>query len=467
MEELLYSSGLLLWDSQMKTQKLLGAAVFGTAMLLTSHAMAQSGGARDRLRAEKCYSTEGKPVDCEQQSKSAAPAVAEKYPNATRIAPEAPKTKIKKEWDALVKASNGNDANALIAAGEAVLNHAEASLNEKSEAANQVAQAYLRQRQDNYVKPIQYAKQAVDLGGLSNNTHYMLMLTLGQMLVAEKRYDEAVAYLERFSSETRVADDLTLLKNKGNAYYRLAKYPEAIASLEKAYAIDKGADANIAVMLMDAYNKSGRKADANRLADEVAKAAAASGDPGAESKQLLVYANAKQYEKAAQAFDVLYAKGQIATLAEYEAGYVSYSYLEGKEAQAIKIINEGIAKGVIKPDAAVYNILGQSYYYSGNAAGAIDAWGKGAALSKDGEQDLLLARVLGEESEYAKSKAAAQLALSKGVQSKGDAYLIIAEAESEFGLDNRTAMISALKEAAKYPETQAEARKRLKQAGGN
>lgn len=467
MEELLYSSGLLLWDSQMKTQKLLGAAVFGTAMLLTSHAMAQSGGARDRLRAEKCYSTEGKPVDCEQQSKSAAPAVAEKYPNATRVAPEAPKTKIKKEWDVLVKASNGNDANALIAAGEAVLNHPEASLNEKSEAANQVAQAYLRQRQDNYVKPIQYAKQAVDLGGLSNNTHYMLMLTLGQMLVAEKRYDEAVAYLERFSSETRVADDLTLLKNKGNAYYRLAKYPEAIASLEKAYAIDKGADANIAVMLMDAYNKSGRKADANRLADEVAKAAAASGDPGAESKQLLVYANAKQYEKAAQAFDALYAKGQIATLAEYEAGYVSYSYLEGKEAQAIKIINEGISKGVIKPDAAVYNILGQSYYYSGNAAGAINAWGKGAALSKDGEQDLLLARVLGEESEYAKSKAAAQLALSKGVQSKGDAYLIIAEAESEFGLDNRAAMISALKEAAKYPETQAEARKRLKQAGGN
>lgn len=220
-------------------------------------------------------------------------------------------------------------------------------------------------------------------------------------------------------------------------------------------------------MLMDAYNKSGRKADADRLADEVAKSAAASGDPGAASKQLLVYANAKQYEKAAAAFDALYAKGQISTLAEYEAGYVSYSYLEGKEAQAIKIINEGIAKGVIKPDAAVYNILGQSYYYSGDAKGAITAWGKGAALSKGGEQDLLLARVLGEESEYAKSKSAAQLALSKGVENKGDAYLIIAEAESEFGLDDRAAMISALREAAKYPESQAEAKKRLKQAGAN
>ena len=42
---------------------------------------------------------------------------------------------------------------------------------------------------------------------------------------------------------------------------------------------------------------------------------------------------------------------------------------------------------------------------------------------------------------------------------------IVAEAESEFGLDNRTAMIAALKEAAKDPETKAEANKRLKQAG--
>jgi DNA-binding protein H-NS len=66
---------------------------------------------------------------------------------------------------------------------------------------------------------------------------------------------------------------------------------------------------------------------------------------------------------------------------------------------------------------------------------------------------------------YAKAKAAAQRGVSKGVDNKGDAYLIIAEAESEFGLDNRAAMIAALKEAAKDPETQAEANKRLKQAG--
>ena len=446
----------------MKINKVVPVAL---AFVMGIHAMpsfAQST-TRDRFKTDKCYSADGKEISCD------APKVAEvaKYPLATRIAPEAPKTKIKKEWDVLVKASNAKDAGALMVAAKAVVDNPDSSINEKSEAYFQMYVAQVSLDPNDYAKLAEFAVAAINQNGLGNNRHYDLLKSVGLLKLNERKYVEALEYLDRFSRETGSQDDLLTLKNKGNAYYRLAKYPEAIAQLEKAYAIDKGADANIAVMLIDAYNKSGRKADANRLADEVAKAAAASGDPGAESKQLLVYANAKQYEKAAQAFDALYAKGQIATLAEYEAGYVSYSYLEGKEAQAIKIINEGISKGVIKPDAAVYNILGQSYYYSGNAAGAIDAWGKGAALSKDGEQDLLLARVLGEESEYAKSKAAAQLALSKGVQSKGDAYLIIAEAESEFGLDNRAAMISALKEAAKYPETQAEARKRLKQAGGN
>ena len=391
-----------------------------------------------------------------------------KYPNATRVEPVMPKTKIKKEWEALVKASNGTDVFGLIFAAETVLNHQDASNKERSEAANQIAKAHLRQSQDNYLKPIQYLKQAIDLGGLSNNNHYTQMLSLGQMLLAEKRYDEALAYFDRFSRETQIAEDLTILKNKGNANYRLANYSAAIAQLEKVYEIDKGADTNSVVMLINAYTKSGRKADASRLADEVAKATStgvAAGDSVAQAKQMRVYVEGKQYDKAAKIFEDLYAKGQVLTQADYYSGLSAYSQLEGREAQSIKIINELIGKGVIKPDATVYNILAQSYYYTDQPKSAIEAWGKAAQLSAKGEYDLLQARVYAEEGEYAKAKTAAQRGLGKGVENKGDAYLIIADAESEFGLDNRAAMMAALKEAAKDPETQAEANKRLRQAG--
>ncbi len=420
---------------------------------------------RDRFKAEKCYSSDGiKEVPCEEAK---AALVVQKYPNATRVDPVLAKTKIKKEWDALVKASNAKDPNTLLAAADNVIAQENASNEEKSEAYFQKYIAQITLDSSNYALMSQYAEAAVKQGGLSNNKHFDLMRNVGLLKINAKKYPEALEYLNRFSTETGVSDDLIVTKNKGNANYRLGKYPEAIVALKEVYAVDKGADPNIAIMLMDSYTKTGKKAEANKIADEVSKSAV-SADPNDKSgqvKQLLVLANAKQYEKAAKIFDELYAKGQITQLNEYEAGYVSYSYVNGKEAQAIKIINDGIAKGIIKPDESVYSILGQSYYYSNDSKGAIEAWKKGAEMSSKGDQNLLLAQVLGEESRYAESKAAAQQAISKGIENKGDAYLRIAEAESEFGLDNKTAMIAALREASKYPESKSQAAKLLKEAG--
>lgn len=461
----------------MQNYKWKGAAAALVALCLVSGS-AYAQGARTNFakktgQVDSCKQDEDtKECIDESADKSAAktgkPAVAEisKYPNATRIAPAAPKTKIKKDWDAMAKASGGTDPNALIAASEAVLANPAASINEQSEAANQLAQAYLKLNSSSYAKPIEYAEKAIGLNGLGNNSHYQLMFVTSQMLLAEKRYAEALTYVDRYAKETGV-DDLPMNKTRGNALYRLNRYKDAIGSLKKAYELDKGSDPNLAVMLMDAYAKNNQKAEADKIADEVGRSAPAAdpNDKSGQVKQLLVLANAKQYEKAAKVFDDLYAKGLITKANEYEAGYVSYSHVEGREDQAIKVINDGLAKGMIKPDANVYSVLGQSYYYTNNPKGAIDAWTKGAALSSKGELNLLLAQVLGEESRYAESKAAAQQALSKGTDNRGNAYMLIAQAESEFGLNNKAAMIAALKEAEKDPETKPQAAKMLKQAG--
>lgn len=445
----------------MSKYKLTAAALTVMVIGLSAELQAQSGGTRDRLKTDKCYSADGNEIPC-----AAVETQAPKYPAATRIAPEFPKSKIKGDWDALVKATQSKDPAVLLAAAQKVLANPSASINEQAESANQVAQAYLQLEKGSYIKPIEYASRAIELNGLNNNTHYQLMYVLGQMLFAEKQYAKSLAVFDRFQKETTV-EDIGLLKNRGNALYRLGRYPEAALVLRKAFDMDKGSDPNLATLLLDSYQKAGQKQAAEKFADEIAKATPA-GDPNdksAQVKQLLVLANAKQYEKAAKIFDELYAKGQITQLNEYEAGYISYSYLEGKEAKAIAIIKDGMGKGIISPDATVYNVLGQSYYYTNEPKAAAEAWGKAAALSPKGEYDLLLARVLAEESEYAKAKTAANTALSKGIASRGEAYLIIAEAESEFGLDNKTAMQAALREAMKDPETQDRASKMMKNAG--
>jgi tetratricopeptide (TPR) repeat protein len=445
----------------MTKQNILATVLLAFLLAGLSSNVSIASSTRDKYKTDKCYSAEGNEIPCASADQQVA-----KYPNATRITPEFPKSKIKSDWDALVKATQAKDPNILLAAAQRVLANPNASINEQAESANQVAQAYLQLDKTNYLKPIEYGSKALELNGLNNNTHYQLMYVLGQMLLVEKQYARSLILFDRFQKETGM-EDIGLLKNRGNALYRLERYPEAVIALRKAYDLDKGADPNLATLLLDAYNKTGQKAEANKLAEEVAKATPA-GDPNdksAQVKQLLVLANAKQYEKAAKVFDELYARGQISQLNEYEAGYISYSYLEGKEAKAIAIIKDGMGKGVITPDATVYNILGQSYYYTNEPKAAAEAWGKAAALSPKGEYDLLLARVLAEESEYAKAKTAANAALSKGIASRGEAYLIIAEAESEFGLDNKTAMQAALREAMKDPETQDRASKMMKNAG--
>lgn len=442
----------------MKRNHIRVLVAFIMATVVVSGAHAQAGGARDRYKSENCQTPDGKKIDCDKASAPAA-----KFPNATRIEPSFPKSKISKQWDAFAKTVTAAEPNAIIASAQAIIASPEASNNEKSEAAYQAVLAHLKMDNTAFAKPIEYSEIALKNDGLNNNQQYSLMLLLSQMQLAEKNYEQALATVNRFAKETGI-NDLSVEKVRGNALFRLNRFAEAAPVLQKAFDLDKGADPNLGTMLMESYLKTGQKAKADAIVEQTT-AGADPNDPAAQIQQLLILANAKQYEKASKAFDSLYAQGKITNLPAYEAGYVSYLNLNGKEAQAAKIINDGIAKGVIVPDANIYNLLGQANYYSNNAEAAIQAWSKGSAMAKDGEQSRMLAQVYCEESRYLECRNAAQKALAQGVKEKGEVYLIVAEAESEFGLDNRAAMIVALKEAQKYPESQSEANKRLKQAG--
>lgn len=417
-------------------------------------------------KKEKCYSSTDskKEIPCSEASKQS-----DLYPNATREMPAYPDSKIPGEMTELSKTNVAKDPNAVIAAAQKVYNNSKASAYEKAVAAYMLSSAYRQVDKTNNQQAIDYAIVAIQLDVLANNLHYQLMDILSFMLMQDKKYEEAAQYSTRLIKETGT-QNLTALKTQGNSLYRLGRYAEAITPLQKAYETEGGANLNTAGMLLECYTKTNQKAEAAKIKSAMEKSVAEvananPNDKNAQSKLLSTYAGTGQFEKAAALFDDMNAKGLITTQNEYEAGYISHVNLQGHEAQTIKIINEGMGKKIIQPSSSVYQVLGQANYFSDNAKAAIAAWTKGAELSKDGEQDLLLAQVLGEESEYTKSRDSAKKALSKGVKDKGDAYIVIAMAESEFGLNNKTAMIDALTEASKYPESKDQANKLLKQAG--
>ena len=443
----------------MKKSKLFSLIAFATSLSVACISL-QAASTKDKYKADSCQNAEGKKVSCDDKSSTNSNVM---YPNATRIAPEFPNTKIGKEWQDFAKTVEAADPNSIVIAAKEIIANPKASNNEISEAAYQAAISYLKIDKTIYSNAIEYAEIAINKDGLNNNQQYSLMLLLSQMQLAQKNYEQALATINRFSKETSV-EDLAVEKVRGNCLYRLGRFSEAAPALQKAYDLDKGADPNLGTMLMDSYVKTGQKEKADKITEQ-AMADVDPNDSSAQLRQLQVLANAKQYDKASQAFDTLYAEGKITNLAGYEAGYISYLNQEGKEATAAKIINDGIAKGIIIPDATIYNLLGQANYYSNNPEAAIKAWSKGSAIAKDGQQNRMLAQIYCEESQYSECKSEAQKALTKGVKDKGDVYLLIAEAESEFGLNNNAAMVAALREAAKYPESKDSATKQLKQAG--
>ena len=100
--------------------------------------------------------------------------------------------------------------------------------------------------------------------------------------------------------------------------------------------------------------------------------------------------------------------------------------MDGREAEAIAVIEEGLAKGILEPNYEAYVALAQSYYFSKQDAKAIDAYRKAAPLDDDGETYLNLARVLWQADRIAEAKQAAQPALDKGLDTPEDARKILA-----------------------------------------
>ena len=108
------------------------------------------------------------------------------------------------------------------------------------------------------------------------------------------------------------------------------------------------------------------------------------------------------------------AAGQLTEDRDYRQLFTVYLNLDGKEREAATVIDEGLAKNILKGDHNTYLALAQSYYFSEQMPQAIDAYKKAAPLDDDGETYLNLARALWAADRVKEAKEAAQQAIGKG-----------------------------------------------------
>ncbi|QND79299.1 tetratricopeptide repeat protein [Pseudoxanthomonas mexicana] len=358
------------------------------------------------------------------------------FPDTTRQEPEAkgsPKvlTKLNKLIEAYNKALDQED-EAKATAGyttartlaDEIIANGSANAYDKALAAQIASQAALNT--DDEAAAEGYLKQAIDANALGNNQHFQLMLQLAQLQLQKDDYTNGFVTLDKYLAESkskRPAD----FAFKGQYLYQADRFAECIPPLKQAIETSTNPEDKVdnwTQILMVCYQEAGQLAEAVKVAEQLA--AKSPNDKRAQMNLASIYLNSEQEAKAAAVLEKLRAAGLMTEEKDYRQLYLTYANMDGKEKDVIAVVNEGLQKGIVKPDYQTYLALAQAYYYSEQIPQAIEAWQKAAPLSKDGETYLNLARVLWQEGRVPEAKVAARAALDKGLKKPDDAKKIIA-----------------------------------------
>lgn len=235
----------------------------------------------------------------------------------------------------------------------------------------------------------EFFKKALDGNGLDNDSHYQVMFNLAVTQFGQERFPDALATLERFLAETR-------------------------SDKREHQALRAGILAN-----MD------RHADAAAIYAELL--AKHPDDMKLRMNAVATYQQADQFDKASALLADAMTRGLLTEPRQYRALYAGYIN-DDKDKEALAVIEDGLAKGVIKPGpelAKDYMVLAQKAYYNGNDKEAVVLYKRAAPIAADGTAWLNLAKILKEQGKAAEAKAAAQSALDKGVNKPEEAKRIL------------------------------------------
>ena len=350
-------------------------------------------------------------------------AAEQKYPQATRKAPEQKVSPdLQAKIEKLFKAYQNKDAATVVQLADEVVSNQKASAYEHALAARIAGVTLLNTDND---KAKAYLEQAVAFDGLNNNEHYESMNLLAQMDLIDKQYDKSLAMIDRYLTETHSQDSDSLVI-KGNDLYRLKRYPEAIAALKVAIDGSQQPKPEWLNLLMAAYFDAGQPQEATKIAEDMIAR-----NPDDKALQLNLassYMEAGQEDKATALLEKLRASGKLDQPQDYHNLYAMYLNHD-KNKEGIAVIKEGLQKGLLKEDFDTMNSLAQAYWFSGQSDLAIATYRKAAPLAPNGETYLNLARALLNEGHFAEAKQAAQQALDKGVRNPGDAKKILGAAK--------------------------------------
>lgn len=239
-------------------------------------------------------------------------------------------------------------------------------------------------------KAIAYYRKSVETNGFDNNGHYQTMLILASELAQQKQDEEALTWVNKFIAETKAETD-DAIRVKAVVLSDLGRDQEAVAEYEKLLAAHPD-DQTTMMNAVTFYRKAG------------------------------------QDQKAADLLNRARGSGKLQTEDQYQVLFNGYVKAQAYD-EAETVLQEGVDKGVIKPSPKLvknYWLLAQGFYDAADSRKAADYYGRAAQIDQTGESALNQAKVLRNDDRIAEAKAAARLALAKGVKQPKQANDILA-----------------------------------------
>jgi tetratricopeptide (TPR) repeat protein len=315
--------------------------------------------------------------------------------------------------------SHKNDDEA-IAMGEKVAATRDANHYDRAVAFQAVGYAYLNKR-DN-AKGVEFLQKSLAENALPNNEYYGMMLQVAKSQIAAGQPDAGLATLDRVIAETKL-DKPEYNGLRGRVAYARKDYASAAAAFQKSLDGSAQPDPNEQQMLLISYVELKQPERAEKIAEGIAHAHP--DDKAAIMNLAAIYQQTGKSDKAAAQLDDARKRGLLTSADDYRKLYALYSNIKGRENDSAAVINEGLQKGILQPNAEVYTVLAEDYYFTNQIPQAIEAYKKADAVSTDGEAALNLAKVYNNQGRAAEAKAAAEHALQKGVKQPEEARGII------------------------------------------
>ncbi len=378
------------------------------------------------------------------------------YPNATRAEPKldmaaGTQKDLNKALD-LVNSNKYDEAQPIL---QKVLDDGKASKYARAlalEAEGQIASG----KQDD-ATAVKNFKDAYALDALPNNQQFQVLYNVAIIQIQSEKYEDALATLSEWFKVTgaQKADAYAL---QGNAYYRLEKFQPAVDSIKKALSLsDKPSDSWYQI-LMASYAELEQYDEAAKVLEQ--QLAKTPNDVKLITQLATIYVKGKQDQKAVDLLAAAKQKGLLTSESDYKLMAQLYDQIE-KPKEAAAVLSEGFSKGIIKPSYEMYKLLGDSYALAEDDPHAIEAYGKAAGMSKDGNVDYVRGSLLLNNDRGKEAVEALRQAVAKGgLKQPGEAYILLGDAENNAG--NSAGATAAWEKAKAYPSTKQMAEQRLK-----